>query len=423
MRNALVLVLVILMLLPAVPASTQDETLIPIVSSDRLSDILAEQYLEGFSRENGIHFEVQRSPGTIDMLCNGEAAIVASVHPLDAGDCDQFVETVVGLGGTAIIASDGVDFMSCINQEEIIAVFGADGDQNANRWNQVNENFPDRVVTVYVPDSNAVQRYFEVEVLAGVTPRVGVLNLGGDPVRNISSRQSAIGYIAIEDYLASPLTFNAIPVNNGVECLLPTERLIVVDQYPTASPMYWYISLSDDFDQTLISSLVGFVLSEGGREIAGRNNIWTPPLDITLLSLSNFAEQRTGFFFTQQEPLFQIRLSWEGAHDLDLRVLMPNEDEIGFFNLAGAGSHLITDDGNEYCSKEATAPAEVFEAAPDAPTGTDYIVSVQYSFNCNAPVSETQYTIEVIMGGEVIETLDGVVSEENNVAVETVSLP
>lgn len=423
MRHALVFVLLILMLLPAVPASTQDDSLIPIVSSDRLSDILAERYLEDFARENGIHFEVQRAPGTVDMLCNGEAAIIASVHPLDAGNCDQFVETVVGIGGTAIIASDGVDFMSCINQEEINAVFSADGDENANRWNEVNENFPDRIVTVYVPDSNAVQRYFEVEVLVDVPPRESVLSLGSDPVRNISSRQSAIGYIAIEDYLASPLTFNAIPVNNGEACVLPTERLIVNDQYLTASPMYWYISLSDDFDQTLISSLVGFIFSEGGREIASRNNIWTPPVDITLLSLSNFAEQRTGFFFTQQEPLFEIKLSWEGAHDLDLRVLLPGGEEIGFFNLAGTGSHLITDDGNEYCSKEATAPSEVFEAAPDAPMGTDYIVSVQYSFNCNAPVSETEYTIEVIMDGDVIETLDGVVSEENNVTVETLSLP
>jgi ABC-type phosphate transport system substrate-binding protein len=423
MRNALVFVLVVLMLLQAVPARTQDDSLIPIISSDRLSDILADRYLEEHARENGILFEVQRSPGTIDMLCNGEAAIIATVHPLDPGDCDQFIEIVVGIGGAAIIASDGVDFMSCLNEEEIAAVFSAAGDQNATRWNDVNENFPDRIVTVYVPRSNPIQRYFESEVLTDVGPREGVLNLGTDPVRNINARQSAIGYIAIEDYLASPMTFNGIPVNNGEECVLPDERLIVNNRYLTASPMYWYVSLNDTFDQALISNLMGYVLSEGGREIASRNNIWTPPLDITMLSLSNFAEKRTGFFFTQQEPLFEIKLSWTGAHDLDLRVLLPEGDEIGFFNLAGSGAHLITDNGNEYCSGQATAPAEIFESAPDAPTGTDYVVAVQYSFNCNEPVSETEYTVEVIMNGEVIETLDGVVSEESNVVVETVSLP
>lgn len=423
MRNVLVVVLLATLLLKVPDASTQDSTLIPILTTDRLSDILAERYLDAYSRENGILFETQRGPGTVDMLCNGEAAIVATVHPLDPGDCDEFVETVVGIGGAAIIASDGVDFMSCINQEEINAVFSADGDTNATRWNEVNENFPDRIVTVYVPSANPIQRYFETEVLVELAPRNGVLGLGNDPVRNINSRQSAIGYIAIEDYLASPLTFNGIAVNNGEECVLPTERLIVNNQYNTASPMYWYVSLNDTFDQALISGLMGFVLSEGGREIASRNNIWTPPVDITLLSLSNFAEDRTGFFFTQEEPLFEIKLSWTGAHDLDLRVLLPGGEELGFFNLAGAGSHLITDNGNEYCSGAATAPFETFESAPDAPTGTDYVIAVQYSFNCNEPVSESEYTIEVIMGDEIIETITGTVSEETNVAVETVSLP
>lgn len=413
MRLWIVLIVLAMIAIPT-PAHMQDDE-IPILFDDSLSGDLAQDVLDNFDNEQVGKFAVAPSEEiSLDQLCNGEAAILATLHPPE-GNCDDFVEVVVGLDGAAIIASEGVDFISCLSIDEIQQVFGGTGDAAAARWNQVNDNFPDRLVSVYVPNrSPQTVAYFGNEVLGDIGQRNSVLNLSNTPERTINGRQSGIGYVPLGNYMADPLSYHGVPVNNGDGCLLPEERAITNGEFPLASPLYWYISLDNAFDQTLLGELLAFVLSNEGRNTLVDAGAWVPPIDISQRSLDNLLNQRRGFVFSAAAgTAFEVQLSWNSGHDLDLRLILPDTQEIGFYQPSLAGFYRIADSGNEYCSARAASPHESVFAPSDASSGVDYLAAVQLSLDCNEEGESVEFTLSFIVDGEVIQEVEGSVSEEN----------
>jgi hypothetical protein len=110
-----------------------------------------------------------------------------------------------------------------------------------------------------------------------------------------------------------------------------------------------------------------------------------------------------------------IRLTWQTNHDLDLGVQLPNGDYVGFMNPSQAGIYRIASSGNEHCS-DVTAPAtEEIIFAENAAESATYFAFVQQSFKCNATEDVASFTLEFIIDGEVVKSIQGTVEGENNV--------
>lgn len=107
--------------------------------------------------------------------------------------------------------------------------------------------------------------------------------------------------------------------------------------------------------------------------------------------------------------LLQVSLSWDQLNDVDLHLIDPNGEEIYYGNPTSATGGQLDVDSNAACSIDEINNENIFyEDSADVtiPYG-EYEVLVDLWSNCNI-VPDTNYTIVVYYGGNLIATTQGV---------------
>ena len=89
----------------------------------------------------------------------------------------------------------------------------------------------------------------------------------------------------------------------------------------------------------------------------------------------------------------ELDLLWNSAHDLDLSVVCPGGQSIGFSSAAACGATLELD-VNADASKQRVPPIEhiIWGDEGSAPVGT-YTVFVNYFYNGSAPATDVPYQV------------------------------
>lgn len=107
--------------------------------------------------------------------------------------------------------------------------------------------------------------------------------------------------------------------------------------------------------------------------------------------------------------ILQVSLSWDQLNDVDLHLIDPNGEEIYYANPTSATGGQLDVDSNAACSIDEINNENIFyEDSADVtiPYG-EYEVLVDLWSNCNI-VPDTNYTIVVYYGGNLIATTQGV---------------
>jgi hypothetical protein len=104
-----------------------------------------------------------------------------------------------------------------------------------------------------------------------------------------------------------------------------------------------------------------------------------------------------------------VVLSWSGTADFDLAVIEPSGDRLDYGLTSSSTGGVFGGDANGGCTSASPEPSETAYWETEAPTG-DFVIEVAHVFPCEdeSPVS---YTVTVTLGGEVIETFEGELSE------------
>ncbi len=399
-----------------------DDELVPIRANDDLAARPTVGIWQNVDPDGTLIDYAKDETATFQQLCDGEFALLATsqlVTPEQIEDCGSVLEMMVALDGAVFIAAPGIDFTTCLTDREIYAIWGAGGE---TRWNNVNEDYPDRLVSSYVPNLNDdIEDFIATRYLSDVGGfRDDTFLLGTDPARNIEARQSAVGFVALVDFLANPDSFNALALDTGAGCVDPSIENIASRNYYTSAPVYWYV-LADSpwLDNENLINLVHFALSEGGRKAVIAAESTPPPLDYTIRSITNFDNNITGPSISDPSSVkndMTIRLTWLSNHDLDLGVQLPNGDYVSFVNPSQSGVYRVATLGNEHCDNvSSNASEEIVFSAGSAVVNETYFAFVQQSFKCNAAEDVASFTLEFIVNGQVVKSITNTVEGEQNV--------
>ncbi len=107
--------------------------------------------------------------------------------------------------------------------------------------------------------------------------------------------------------------------------------------------------------------------------------------------------------------VLQVSLSWDQLNDVDLHVIEPDGTEIYYGNRLSVSGGQLDVDSNPACNIDNINNENIYyEDSPDVtiPFG-EYEVLVDLWSNCDLP-SDTNYTIVVYYGGNLIATTQGV---------------
>ncbi len=409
------------------PSFAHQSSTFAVVANDALAERMSRALVNAFPYD-GI-FEAQRSSdATLTNLCADEFLVLATTTPPtpeEFADCPTAVELIVGIDGSVVIISTQVDFLLCLEADQLKTLFGTNGPRDAETWNQLNPDFPERRVSVFATNDQDVEDFFFQRVIGEESgQRRGIEAFGDEPYRQINTRQGGIGLVPLAEYFGSPPTYNVVPLNNGTSCELPTERTIAAGNYPAATPIYWYIRADSSLPASEISTLLTFVTSEDGATAAQSAGGWSVPPDIGTLSFRNLQGGVYGPVLSGDDaPDFVVRLTWESSHDLDLGLYLPGGTEVNFTNPAAPGFYRQSDNGNDYCSSSAASPQEEIVAVDGVAIQTDYLAYVQLSLLCGNEEPTASFTVEFLIDGQVVGSTNGRIGQGENPFVATFTYP
>lgn len=412
--------------IPKIQLAHARQTPIEIVANDALAERVSGAVVNAYT---GGGFDTRRdSAATLANLCAGEFGILATTTPPTAEEfvaCPDAVELLVGLDGSIVIISSQVDFLTCLEIDQLKILFGADGPQNAEVWNQLDANLPERRVSVFMPTDQTVRDFFYGRVIGEESgQRRGTEALGDEPYEAIDVRQGGIGFLSLAEYFSSPPTYSVVPLNNGTACQPPTERTIADGDYPAAAPVYWYLRKDASLPLESIVELLTFVFSEAGATAIQEVGAWPAPLDLTALSIDNLQGDIFGGALSGNTgPDFVVRLTWTTNHDLDLGLYLPGGTQVDFNNPAAPGFYRQADEGNDYCETASPSPHEEVIALDGSAIPTDYLAFVQLSLLCGNLEETTSFTLEFLIDGQVVNSATGSIAQGENPFVVTFSFP
>ncbi|MBI5931284.1 MAG: substrate-binding domain-containing protein [Chloroflexi bacterium] len=407
------------------PVSARQSVSLEIVANDALAERVSRAVVNGYPSGG---FTARRSSGAaLADLCAGEFGVLATTTAPTAEEftaCPDTVELIVALDGAVVIISTQVDFLTCVESDQLKTLFGANGPRDAEVWNQLNPDYPERRVSVFATSDQDLKDYFYQRVVGEENgQRRGTEAFGDEPYRQINTKQGGIGFVPLAEYFSSPPTYAVVPLNNGTTCEPPTERTIADGDYSTATPVYWYIHQDPNMPAEALINLLTFAYSADGAAAIQATGAWPAPLDLNTLSLSNFQGGATGALLSgDSSPDFVVRLTWETSHDLDLGLYLPGGTEVNFANPAASGFYRVSDDGNDYCSSSVT-PQEQIMALNGAALPTDYLAYVQLSLACGNEETTASFTVEFLIDGQVVDSVTGSIGQGENPFVVTFSYP
>ncbi len=178
---------------------------------------------------------------------------------------------------------------------------------------------------------------------------------------------------------------------------------------PYAQNAIWNITNDYRIYDTMIGGLAPWLLRKAYVDIMARSNLPHMPNPAALLP---------GTTFTVPPELLgtgdvQVTLTWEGTADLDLHIIDPAGEDIGWWNssLASGGEQ----DWDDWCDPVSHGgPENIYWPYKEAPS-REYAVFIDYYETCRAE-GETAWTVRTIVDGEV-RTFTGTISPGDEIEV------
>ena len=155
----------------------------------------------------------------------------------------EFVETLVAYDGLSIVINTENDWATEMSVDDLKKIFSADS--TASSWKDVNPEFPDVPLKIYVPaETSGTFDYFAEEVVGkdGSLRGTSVGENDNLTVTGVSDNKGAIGFLGSAYYFENKDSLTAVAIKNkNGEFVQPTPETIETGTYnPFSRPLFVY---------------------------------------------------------------------------------------------------------------------------------------------------------------------------------------
>ena len=241
---------------------------------------IAQALAEEFRNEHG---KVEVSVGTsgtgggLEKFCRGETDIATASRPSEDDEqaaCEQegieFVELPIATDGLSIVVNPANDDVDCLTTDQLKAIWGPDS--KVKDWNEVDDSFGDRELTLYGPGTDSGTFDYFTDVVNGEegASRSDYTASEDDNVlvQGVAGDEGALGYFGYGYYEENQDKLKLVKVDSGKGCIEPTTETIDSGEYePLSRPLFLYVSRKGA-DTEQVAEYVDFAL-ENAEGIVG----------------------------------------------------------------------------------------------------------------------------------------------------------
>ena len=172
----------------------------------------------------------------------------------------------VGTDALVIVVNSKNDFLSNLALKDLDKIF------TAEKWSDVNSNYPEEAIKRYVPslDSGTLDFFNEVVFNADIDP---ILNSADThfssddkmSLKGVSQNKYAIAILDYAFYYKNSTALKGVSIDNIEANIITVEQ----NQYPLARPLFVYSDAKIIKDKPQIAAFINFYLTHVSEEISG----------------------------------------------------------------------------------------------------------------------------------------------------------
>ncbi len=213
--------------------------------------------------------------GGFKRFCAGQTDVNDASRPITdlerercAENGVEYVEIPVASDGVTVAVNPENDWAQCITTEELRRIWQPES--TIERWSQVRDEWPDREMVLYGPDTDSgTFDYFTETVVGEENASRSDYTASADDnvlVRGVGGDVASLGYFGFAYYIENEEQVRALAVDGGSGCVEPTRETVESGEYaPLSRPLFIYVKRSA-LQRDAVRQFVRFYL-ESAREL------------------------------------------------------------------------------------------------------------------------------------------------------------
>lgn len=283
-RRGGLLVLLALLLLPALLLAQTVEA-ITVVGSGTVAPLF-----DALVQASGVSITtdaaVTGSNAGFAQFCQGQADVATASRPISSAEtaaCDtssvDYVEILVAHQVLTFVANPAADFLQCLTAANLNSIFAPSAQNQTTNWNQVDVNFPDRPLTVFVPAADSSAFTTLDAVVAGDSLRADAeAQISDDAViAAVSQTEGAIGVVSLTSAQAAGDAVKILQLNTNdtLGCTDPSAQSVENRLYSASSGLFVYANRAS-LDKPGLRDALNFMISGEAAAVIEAQNLTAP---------------------------------------------------------------------------------------------------------------------------------------------------
>lgn len=232
-----------------------------------LTDAIAEEYANE-APDAQVNVGISGTGGGFERFCgDGSTDISNASRPIEEEEaqlCEEngieFTEIRVGTDALTMVTSPDTEGITCMTQEDIIAVFGPDAVSN---WSEVRSDWPDEQIQVFAPDTDSGTYDFMVEDIMGLEESTQDYNASADDniiAQGVQGTPYSWGFFGFAYYTNNQEGLQVIEYDAGDGCVAPSIETAQDDSYGLTRPLFIYVKNSAVQEKPQVADFAQFYL-------------------------------------------------------------------------------------------------------------------------------------------------------------------
>lgn len=251
--------------------------------------------------------------GGFKKFAAGETDISNASRPVKASEAEKlaeagvsFIELPVAYDGLTIAVNKNNTWVEALTVEQLQMIFLASNKGEVTQWSDVNSEWPEIEIQMYIPGTDSGTFDYFKEVVVGKSEdaiRDDVSESEDDNalVNGIVGNRGAIGFFGAAYYFENEDKLKAVPIiNDAGEAVTPSAESIENGSYnPFSRPLFIYVKESS-LDRPEVAAFVDFYLADAG-DFAEEVGYVALPGSVYDRAKANVRSRRTGTQYTDAD--------------------------------------------------------------------------------------------------------------------------
>lgn len=233
-----------------------------------LTSAIAEEYASEQPNVT-VNVGVSGTGGGFERFCGtGDTQISNASRPIGEDEialCEEngidYTEIRVGTDALTMVVNPQNDWVDCLNDEQITAIWGSDRVQT---WSEVPElsDAPDVPIEIFAPatTSGTYDFFNETVELENPTQDYSATENDNDIVRGVTGTEGGWGYFGFAFFTENEDQIKALAYDGGEGCVEPSVETAQNDEYQLTRPLFIYVN-NEALTEPRIEDFVRFYLN------------------------------------------------------------------------------------------------------------------------------------------------------------------